>query len=182
MGGQSAELRKNNQSRCAAMRASPMWRPGHYRMRSSCLDSLRHEIFHQTKAEVRGSRRERSEPLRARARGKVRSPRRSELWISAGGRAGGEGGEGGWKPIQKLIPDLKPWRDNPSEITHFRRWTCWRPWNTEAVEQDGTQKKKHSQAPVIPLAEGKLRLSNGYLVESNFEASWIPFIYIHIYI
>lgn len=36
------------------MRARPMWRPVHYRMHSSCLDSLRHEIFHQTKAQVKG--------------------------------------------------------------------------------------------------------------------------------
>lgn len=37
------------------MRARPMWRPVHYRMHSSCLDSLRHEIFHQTKAQVKGA-------------------------------------------------------------------------------------------------------------------------------
>lgn len=65
------------------MRASPMWRPGHYRMRSSCLDSLRHEIFHQTKAEVRGSRRERSLRFTLRPKEKYTGsaqPRRSELW------------------------------------------------------------------------------------------------------
>lgn len=53
-GGQNAELCNDNHSRCAVMRARPMWRPVHYRMHSSCLDSLRHEIFHQTKAQVKG--------------------------------------------------------------------------------------------------------------------------------
>lgn len=153
-GGQNAELRKNNQSRCAAMRASPMWRPGHYRMHSSCLDSLRHEIFHQTKAEVRGSRRERS--LRFTLRPKEKYTRSA---LPRGGVNYGSGlcgrSRGGWKPIQKLIPDLKPWRNNPSEITHFRRRTCRRPWNTEAAdcEQDGTQKT--FPGPSYPISRVK---------------------------
>lgn len=83
-------------------------------------------------------------------------------------RGGAEEWGGGWKPIQRLIPDLKPWRDNPSEITHFRRRTCWRPWNTEAAEQDGTQ--KNIPRPVIPLAEGSgLKHGHGAL---TFQ--WLP--------